>query len=272
MARREAHRGEAEICIFGRHAILEAIRSPQAIVREIKLVRGRPSADRRALRHEAVSAGIAIEEISRDEMSRYTSAPRHDQGFAARVQLLGVIEVESFVEASKGRAARKPVRLLALDGVTNSSNVGMVVRSVVGAGLDGMLWPLVGQPWINGLVVRAAAGSIFECPIVRCESLPMGLATLQAAGFFCVGLDADAKTSLFSTVPSHRAIFVLGGEALGLSESVRDLLDQRVSIPMAGSLESLNVAVAAGLVCFHASGLLGVDRDSQARSQSSRQD
>ena len=167
-----------------------------------------------------------------------------------------VIEVEAFVEVSKGRAARKPFRVIALDGVTNSQNVGMVVRSVVGAGLDGILWPMLGQPWVNGLVVRAAAGSIFECPIIRCESLTMGLATLQAAGFSCVGLAANAEKSLFETKPTHRAAFVLGSEATGLSESVRGLLDDRVSIPMAGPLESLNVAVAAGLVCFHAAGLL----------------
>ena len=191
MTRRDAHRGETEIVVFGRHPVLEAIRSQGADVCEVKIVKGRSTSDRRALRHEVVSAGIAIEEVSRDEMSRYTGAPRHDQGFAAKLRLLRVIEVDAFVEVSKGRAARKPSRLIALDGVTNSQNVGMVVRSVVGAGLDGILWPLVDQPWINGLVVRAAAGSIFECPIVRCESLPTGLATLQAAGFSCVGLDAS---------------------------------------------------------------------------------
>ena len=242
--------------MFGRHPVWEAIRSKGVEVREVKLLKGRPSSDQRALRHQVVSAGIAIEEISREELSRYTGAPRHDQGVAARLRLMRVIEVDAFVEASKGRAARRPSRVIALDGVTNSQNVGMVVRSVVGAGLDGILWPMVGQPWINGLVVRAAAGSIFECQIIRCESLTTGLATLQAAGFSCVGLDADAKRSLFTVHPPHRAVFVLGSEATGLSGDVRALLDDRVKIPMAGPLESLNVAVAAGLVCFHAGGLI----------------
>lgn len=255
MTRRDAHRGETEITVFGRHPVWEAIRSQGVLVREVKLVKGRLTTDQRALRHEVVSAGIAIEEISREGLSRYSRAPRHDQGVAARVRLLRVIEVDAFVEASKGRAARRPSRVIALDGVTNSQNVGMVVRSVVGAGLDGILWPMVGQPWINGLVVRAAAGSIFECPIIRCESLTTGLAALQAAGFSCIGLDAGAEQSLFTSEPSHRVVFILGSEATGLSEGVRGLLDDRVSIPMVGPLESLNVAVAAGLVCFHAGGI-----------------
>ncbi len=255
MTRRDARRGETEITVFGQHPVREALRSRGALVSEVKLVKNRPGTDQRALRQEVLAAGIAIEEISRSELSRYTGALRHDQGVAARVRLMRVIEVDAFVEASKGRAARKPSRVIALDGVTNSQNVGMVVRSVVGAGLEGILWPMVGQPWINGLVVRAAAGSIFECPIICCESLTTGLAALQAAGFSCVGLDAEAEQSLFATRPSHRSVFVLGSEATGLSENVRGLLDDRVSIPMAGPLESLNVAVAAGLVCFHAAGM-----------------
>ena len=257
MTRRDLHRGEAQLVVFGHHPVWEAIHSSGVDVLEVKLAKGRSTPDRRALRHAASQAGIPVDEISRSDLTRMTGAPRHDQGFAARVRLKRVIEVDAFVGATKGRAARKACRLVALDGVTNSQNVGMVVRSVVGAGLDGLLWPLVGQPWINGLVVRAAAGSIFECPIVLCDSLPAGLATLQGAGFRCLGLDAGAERSLFEIEALHRSVFVLGSEASGLSKDVRELLDDRVSIPMAGPLESLNVAVAAGLVCFHAAGLLG---------------
>jgi 23S rRNA (guanosine2251-2'-O)-methyltransferase len=189
-------------------------------------------------------------------MNAYTGAPRHDQGIAAKVRLLRVIEAETFLENLKGKNAGQAIRVMALDGVTNSQNVGMVVRSVVGAGLSGMLWPLVGQPWINGLVIRAAAGSIFECPIIRCDSLVLGLAAFQAAGFSCLGLDSDASCSIFSTSPTHREVYVLGSESTGLSTEIQSLVDVRVSIPMVGSLESLNVAVAAGLVCFHAGGLI----------------
>ena len=259
MTRRDARRGDTLITIFGRHPVREALRSTGGELSEIRMVSGTGAKEHRALRHEATLAGIPVSEISRDEMSRYTGAPRHDQGIAAKVRLLRIIEVEAFIENSKGKNARHPTRLIALDGVTNSQNVGMVVRSVVGAGLAGMLWPLVGQPWINGLVVRAAAGSIFECPIIRCDSLAAGLTELQSAGFRCLALEAGASRSLFSKPPAHREVFVLGSETAGLSEGVGNLVDERVAIPMAGPLESLNVAVAAGLVCFHAGGLLAPD-------------
>ena len=223
----------------------------------MRVARSLPRAERLLLRKQPNAAAIDFEEVSREVLDDYTGAARHDQGIAARVRLLRVTEVDSLIAEATGRAARKPLRLVGLDGVTNSQNVGMVVRSVVGAGLDGLLWPMVGLPWVNGLVVRAAAGALFECPIVRCDSLVGGLASLQAAGFRVFGLDANAPVSLFETTPGHRAAYILGSEALGLSEDVRGMLDQPVCIPMAGRLESLNVAVAAGLVAFHAAGLLG---------------
>jgi 23S rRNA (guanosine2251-2'-O)-methyltransferase len=189
-------------------------------------------------------------------MDATTGAPRHDQGVAAHIRLRRVMELDALVAASRGRAAREPMRILALDGVTNSQNVGMVVRSVVAAGFDGLLWPMVGQPWVNGLVVRAAAGAIFECPIALCDELAAGLSLLQGAGFACFGLDAAASESLFEFEFPHRAVFVLGSESQGLSRAVAELLDGRLSIPMHGGVESLNVAVAAGLVCYAARGRL----------------
>jgi 23S rRNA (guanosine2251-2'-O)-methyltransferase len=256
MSRRDRQRGETEIVVFGRHPVQQAFASNGARVLEVELARSVPADERRSLRTLAERDGATFSEVSRAALDRFTGAPRHDQGFGARVRLLRVVEIEAFVEAAKGRAARRAQRLLALDGVTNSQNVGMVVRSVVGAGLDGLLWPLSGQPWVNGLVVRAATGAIFDCPILRCETLVAGLALLQAGGFEVVGLDAAGESSLFARPPAHRALYVLGSESSGLSSDVTGLVDAIVSIPMAGPTESLNVAVAAGLVCYHAAGLL----------------
>lgn len=73
---------------------------------------------------------------------------------------------------------------------------------------------------------------------------------LQGAGFECVGLDASAKTPLDAWTPPHRVVAVVGNETHGLSADTISLLDGSFSIPMAGDVESLNVAVAASLVCY----------------------
>lgn len=254
MTKAGLRRGTSEIVIFGRHPVEAALRSAGAEVASVVGLRSRAAAEREALRRLCLERNVPHEEISRSAMDAVTGAPRHDQGVAARVRLLRVMELDALIAETKGQGARRPMRVLALDGVTNSQNVGMIVRSAVAAGFDGLLWPMKGQPWVNGLVVRAAAGAIFECKIVVCDALAPALSLLAGAGFASFGLDAGATRSLFELAPPHRAVFVLGSESTGLSPEVAEAIDERLSIPMAGGVESLNVAVAAGLVGYHACG------------------
>ena len=271
MTRPGLRRGTSEIVVFGRHPVEAALASSNVEVAGVDILRTRPPAERDGLRRRCEKRGVPFREISRSAMDALTGAPRHDQGVAASVRLLRVMELESLIAETKGRGARRPLRVLALDGVTNSQNVGMVVRSVVAAGFDGLLWPMSGQPWVNGLVVRAAAGAIFECPIVVCDRLETGLGLLSGAGFESIGLDAAAGESLFEAEPPHRAVYVLGSESQGLSAGVAEQLDRRLAIPMHGAVESLNVAVAAGLVCYRACGALASARAPTTASRPDRE-
>lgn len=244
-------RGASEVVVFGRRGVREALAAPEAVaVESVVLSRRAPSGVRREIEALARSHDVAVEVVRPEAVSALTGEPRHDQGVAARVRLLRLMEVEGFLAAGRGAAARRPAHLLALDGVTNSQNVGMIVRSAVASGLGGLLWPKTGSPWINGLVVKASAGTVLRCPIVRCETLVEGLVALQGAGFSLIGLVGGAAETLGDHVPPHRAAYVVGSETVGISEPVAALLDARVRIPMQGGVESLNVAVAASLVCF----------------------
>ena len=118
-------------------------------------------------------------------------------------------------------------------------------------GMSGIVWPTVGVPWINGLVVKAAASTIYRCPIVHAIGpLEEALWELQSHGFQAIGLDADATDRLDQHSPPHRAVYVMGAEATGLSPTIAATLDSTIRIPMAPGVESLNVAVAAALVCY----------------------
>ncbi len=247
----ERGRGGSELIVFGRRAVHEALSTREVEVMSVHLSRKLP----RDLRSEFVGlareANAEVEMVSADAVSALTGEPRHDQGVAARIRLLRLMDVEGFVESRKGALARKPSRVLALDGITNSQNVGMIVRSAVATGMDAVLWPMAGTPWINGLVVKSSAGTVLRCPILRCDELIHGLLALQGAGFDLVGLDGEAAENLADLEPPHRAVYIVGSETAGLSPDVRTSLDRCVKIPMQGGVESLNVAVAASLVCFH---------------------
>jgi len=243
--------------------VREALAASEHVeVASLHVSRRVPRHVRGELADRARSAGASVETVAPEAVARISGEPRHDQGVAARVRLRELMEVEALVASTRGAGARTPVRVLALDGVTNSQNVGMIVRSVMASGMAGLLWPLAGTPWVNGLVVKASAGTVLRCPIVRCDTLVDGLVALQAAGFSAIGLCGEAAETLADASPPHRAVYVVGGETTGLSPMVEALLDRRVRVPMQRGVESLNVAVAASLVCFHA----GVESGAGARA------
>jgi 23S rRNA (guanosine2251-2'-O)-methyltransferase len=250
LPRPRASASGTEIVVFGRRVVEEALALDTVEPLELRVSERTPGQLRHALRGAARARSLEVDVVREGDVAALSGAPRHDGGVALRIRLRGVMDVEAFAASRTGRAARTPMRVLAFDGLTNSQNIGMIVRTALATGIDGLLWPTVGVPWVNGLVVKASAGTALRAPIVRCHALSEGLATLQGAGFTCAGLDAMADVSLDGWSPPHRVVFVVGNETTGLSEDVRPLLDATVSIPMAGEVESLNVAVAASLVCY----------------------
>lgn len=251
-------RGHGRVVVFGRRAVMEALTHPKEDVRVevLRASRDLPAPFRKELAATARSLDVTLELVSAAEVRALSGEPRHDQGVVAQVHLERLSDVASFIEAGKGKAARRPRRLITLDGVTNSQNIGMIVRSAVATGMDGMLWPLVGSPWINGLTIKASAGFIYRAPLIRCDTLAEGLFALKAAGYAVFGLTGKGDTSLFELEVPHRAIFVVGSETAGISDEVAALLDASLRIPMAPGVDSLNVAVAASLACFKAAGTI----------------
>ena len=243
-------RGASEIVVFGRRVVGEALRLPSIEPLELRMARRVPGPLRHELSTSARARGVEAEVVRDADVAALSREPRHDQGLALRLRLQRLMEVDGFLATRTGAGARAPARVLALDGLTNSQNLGMIVRSAVASGMDALLWPRVGCPWLNGLVVKASAGTALRAPIVRCQTVSEGLAALQGAGFICVGVEAGAAKSLHGYAPPHRLAVVLGSETAGLSDETRALLDASISIPMKGEVESLNVAVAASLVCY----------------------
>lgn len=238
------------ITIYGRRSVTEALDAPDVKVLGVRVAREVPGEFRERLSRRCREQDVPFETLTLRDVGAFTGDPRNDQGVAARVRLNNAVEVEEFLPTVKGQGSRAPAHLLALDRVTNPQNVGMIVRSTVAAGMRGVLWPTAGSPWVDALIVKSSAGTVYRCPIVRCHLLTEGLHELKRNGFKLVGLDMGAPGSLFEFTPAHRTVVIVGGETTGLSPEVSELLDDRVSIPMAAGVESLNAAVAASLVCF----------------------
>lgn len=235
------------ITIYGRVAVLEALADPEVGVDRVLLDR----TSRGQLADEVVAAaarrGVAVKRLPPEKISRISGDPRHDQGVVADIAAAGIEPLDRWLGRLGPGAATS---LLLLDGVTNPSNVGMIIRSAAGAGLSGVVLPEAGSPDIGPLVVRASAGIALRATVLRCPSAAAGAATLAEAGVVVHGLRSDDAEVLFTAELPERAVYVLGNESEGVSPTVGDLVDRWLTVPMAAGVESLNVASAAAVLAF----------------------
>lgn len=234
------------ITVYGRNPVLEALRDPHLSVHRLHLAKSnRPDGAVAELLALAQARGIDVRHHSREELARISKNGRQDQGVAADVDCPRHADYRDLP-----LSGAPPLQLLALDRVTNPQNLGMIVRTVCASPLDGLLLPRQGCAPLSPLVIKASAGTLFRCPLWRCDRLGDALAELAARGVEIVVLAADAPADLRAYRPEGSVVYVLGNETDGVSTAVSALAQRRVRIPMANGVESLNVAVTAALIAF----------------------
>lgn len=235
------------ITVYGRKPVLEALSDPTLTVDKVIMAvhaRGDIVAE---IIEAAARRQIPVQRASAHRVKVLAGNGRHDQGVLADIKAPRMRPLDSGLATLGSTAA-----VLVLDAITNPANVGMILRTATAAGMDGVVLPRRGVPAIDPLVIKASAGVAFHAPVLRAATAEQGCATLRAAGFAVLGLSASAPgaRSLFNHAPPPRVAYVLGNESAGLSPGITAHLTGRVSIPMAGNVESLNVASAAAVVCF----------------------
>lgn len=146
--------------------------------------------------------------------------------------------------------------LLALDGVQDPGNVGTIVRTADAAGFSGVLFSSDCADLYGQKALRATMGSALRMDIQRTRDLPAAIASLRARGY-----DVAAATlggdDFYASCPRERAVLVIGNEGNGISEAVLQLASHRLTLPMRGGAESLNAAVAAGIMMYEMTRGLG---------------
>ena len=237
------------ITLYGRKPTLEALMNPALSIHCLHLATSnRPSEIITQIIELAKKRNIEVRSHDRLSLSRISKNSEQDQGVALDIKCGNFFSVSEFLASAPTGAT-----VLALDGITNPQNVGMIIRSTVAAGVHGLLYPAKGVAALGPLVIKASSGTIFRAPIIRCEEVGRGLTALRQAGFTITILEASAARSLFDYQPASPTVFVLGSETEGISQHTRELASEHVSIPMENGVESLNVAVTAALVAFHLS-------------------
>ena len=225
------------LTIYGRMPVLEALRDPSVAVERVLVARTARGDTVDELLTAARERGITVQKVAAEKVTRVSGNGRHDQGVVAEVAAPGMADLDEWLAAG-----HVPRHLLLLDGVTNPANVGMIVRTVTAAGLDGLVLPQAGSPDVGPLVVKASAGVAFRATIL---SVATAADALRLVDVPSIGLRADAPSVFVGELP-ERALWVLGSEHDGVTVAC----DEWRSIPMANGVESLNVAVAAGVLAY----------------------
>lgn len=233
------------ITIYGRMPVLEALQKQSLDVAKVIIADNAHGRAIDQIVNEAHRQSIEIEHTSPTRIKRLAGNGKHDQGVVADIAAPQMTQLRDFL-AKRGN---RRTTVFLLDGVTNPSNVGMILRSATAAGIDGVILPRLGSPHVGPLVIKASAGVAFDASILNSASPAEAASMLRQQGFTLYGLTATAKKSLFQTDLAQRAALVLGGETYGSTIST----DAQLRIPMRNHVESLNVAVAASIVAFELS-------------------
>ena len=230
--------------VVGRNPVVEALRA-KVPATALYVALGL-DADERVTECVALAgtAGIAIIEMTRQELDRMTGRALH-QGLALQVPPYDYLHPSDLL--ARALAAPGPL-LVALDGVTDPRNLGAVVRSAAAFGAQGVLIPERRSAAMTASAWRTSAGAAARLPVARATNLVRELKNLKEAGLFVVGLAAEGNVSLDGLeMATDPLVVVVGSEGDGLSRLVAATCDVTVSIPMAGGTESLNAGIAAAV-------------------------
>jgi 23S rRNA (guanosine2251-2'-O)-methyltransferase len=231
--------------LFGFHAVTARLRIRPESVRAVYVADVRHDRRARELIERAVAAGVAVHAIDEPRLAALAGTTKH-QGVVALVAT--DLPYQTLDEVLEG--LKEPPLLLVLDGVTDPHNLGACLRSADAFGAHAVIVPKDRAVGVNATVAKAASGAADTVPVVTVTNLARCLRDLKDRGVWLLGADAGGDESLFGADLSGPVAWVLGAEGAGLRRLTRELCDRIVSIPLLGSVESLNVSVAAGVCLF----------------------
>jgi len=227
------------------HPVEEAISARPRQIEFVLFDASRRDARLKRLEEECRRQGVPVRKGDRAALQRLAGGADH-QGVAARIASSGSYREES--EALSGKRGGR--FLLLLDGVQDPQNLGAVLRVAEAAGA-GVVVPERGTAPLSEAVYRSSAGAAERVPVYRVKNLRRFVDHLKDQGFRVIGLDPSGA-SLFAQDLTGDLALVLGAEGPGMRRLVREGCDVLASLPMKGSVASLNVATAAAAASFEA--------------------
>lgn len=231
--------------IFGVRAILECIEAGQHI-EKVWLLKGNKSPLFKNLENRLREAGVAHSYVPVERLDRFNT--KNHQGAVALISPIAFHELEPLIEQSLEQK-EKPLFLL-LDQITDTRNLGAILRNASACGVNGIILPQSGSARITADTIKTSAGAAFTVPIVKIEHLKDAVYLLEAHGIGCVAITEKASQTVYEQELQQPLALLLGSEDKGISKSLLKIVSAQGKLPMIGEIASLNVAVACGAVLY----------------------
>ena len=236
--------------LFGFHAVLSRLRQHGASVQEVLIDRDRMDARMKDLLKMAEAAGVRTMEVERSRLDGMAGMNGRHQGVIARVvdTPIPYKDIHDILESD----LTEPPFFLILDGVEDPHNLGACLRVADAMGVHAVIAPKDRAVGLNATVRKVACGAAETVPFIAVTNLARTIRELKEAGVFVIGTTMDAPSTLLNTKLDGPIAIVLGAEGDGIRRLTAETCDALMTIPMYGSVESLNVSVASGICLYEA--------------------
>ena len=237
----------SEQLVYGVHAVFALLTNPHRIINKLFISQDRVDKRLQEVLDKAEQAQISIEKLSTQKMNQRFADFAH-QGVVASATSLpdyGESDLISLLDSCK-----KPGLILILDGVTDPHNLGACLRSADATGVDFVMIPKDKSASITPVVSKVACGAAESVPLVRVTNLVRAMEILKEQGVWIYGAAGEAEHALYQVDCSGTVAIAMGAEGEGLRRLTREHCDGLFSLPMLGSVESLNVSVATGVSLY----------------------
>jgi 23S rRNA (guanosine2251-2'-O)-methyltransferase len=231
--------------IPGFHGVREALIRGEIKVQELWIAQEKKSVRIQEIVGIARERNISVTFKKGSELSRLLPDTAH-QGIVALAERFTYSELDRIIDISL--KAQDKALLIAADHVTDEGNLGSLIRTAAFFGAHGMIIPKDRSAGVSSKVLKRSSGACMSLPITRVVNMGRALDLLRSRGFWVIGASGEGSEPIYRFDWDRDLVLVLGSEQRGLSRSIRKRCDQVVAIPSPGVVESLNVAVAEGVI------------------------
>lgn len=235
--------------VWGRNPVLETLRSNRQVKRLLMAEGQRDAPAIASILQEARRRQVPIETVPRQRLDQYSQGGVH-QGCLAVVDARTYASLEQILDHASQK--NEDPFLLILDAIQDVNNLGSLLRSAEAVGVHGVVIPLHEAAEVNATVIKTSAGATEHLLIAQENNITHTIDLLKKRNIWVIGLAGEARTEYDKANLTGPLALVVGNEGKGISRLVREHCDLLIKLPMRGTINSLNAAVAGSIALYEA--------------------